>query len=89
MGAGSGLIYDALLARGPTSRLRVRLPMNLDALHTWTVITDSPMAASVALAPFLVMKEWTISGRVFVESLKSLTVRKARRAVKKAMNRPR
>ena len=76
------------LGKGPASRLEIRPPMNLDALHTWTVITDSPMAARVAMAAFLVMKEWTILGRVFVESLKSLTVRKARRAVKKAINRP-
>ena len=63
--------------------------MNPDTLQTWTVITDSPMVAPVELAAFEVMGDWTILGRDFSGPLKSLTVKKARRAVKKAMNRPR
>ena len=67
----------------------IRLPVNPDTLRTWTVFTDSPMAAPVELAAFEVMSDWTILGRDFSGSLKSLTVRKARRAVEKAMNWPR
>ena len=61
--------------------------MNRENLHAWTVISESPMAAKVAVPAFCVMKELTISGRVFVALLKSLTVRKVMMAVKKAMNR--
>ena len=70
------------------SRSEIRLPMNPDTLRTWTIITDSPMAAMVELAAFEVMRDWTISGKDSSGSLKSLTVNKARRGVKKAMNRP-
>ena len=55
--------------------------------HIWTVITDSPMAARVALPACLATREWIISGTVFVESLTSRTVRMARSVVKKTMNR--
>ena len=64
------------------SRLKIRLPVNLETLETWTVITDSPMAATVELAAFDVKRGWTISGRDFSRSLKSLSVRNATRAMK-------
>ena len=76
-----------LWIKGLASRLRTRLPINLETFHAWIVIIENPIAARVALPACLVTREWIISGTVFVESLTSRTVRMARSVVKKTMKR--